>query len=157
MFVGLDLHLLTLYICNFEKKGKTVIWSTLPPILTKWTNFTSNLKSLNIKKTITYDIGNPTPGWRQTQKCGRDKQVNEIPTLLPSWQLDLQGQYTCTYRYIYKQLRIDCKFCSVHEEITSIRLYTPCNPRITYELKLFSGAMSPVLKDHFFFVTKVTS
>jgi hypothetical protein len=24
-------------------------------------------------------------------------------------------------------LRIDCNFCSVHEEITSIRLYTPCN------------------------------
>jgi len=26
-------------------------------------------------------------------------------------------------------LRIDRNFCSVHEEITSIRLYTPCNPR----------------------------
>jgi hypothetical protein len=25
-------------------------------------------------------------------------------------------------------LRIDRNFCSVHEEITSIRLYTPCNP-----------------------------
>ena len=25
-------------------------------------------------------------------------------------------------------LRIDCNFCSVHEEITSIRLYIPCNP-----------------------------
>ena len=25
-------------------------------------------------------------------------------------------------------LRIDRKFYSVHEEITSIRLYTPCNP-----------------------------
>ena len=28
-----------------------------------------------------------------------------------------------------KYLRIDRNFCSVHEEITSIRLYTPCNPR----------------------------
>jgi hypothetical protein len=27
-----------------------------------------------------------------------------------------------------KQLRIDRNFGSVHEEITSIRLYTPCNP-----------------------------
>ena len=26
-------------------------------------------------------------------------------------------------------LRIDRNFCSVHEEITSVRLYTPCNPR----------------------------
>jgi len=26
-------------------------------------------------------------------------------------------------------LRIDRNVCSVHEEITSIRLYTPCNPR----------------------------
>jgi hypothetical protein len=26
-------------------------------------------------------------------------------------------------------LRIDRNFCSVHEEITSIRLYTPYNPR----------------------------
>jgi hypothetical protein len=26
-------------------------------------------------------------------------------------------------------LRIDRNFCSVHEEITSIRLYTLCNPR----------------------------
>jgi hypothetical protein len=25
-------------------------------------------------------------------------------------------------------LRIDRNICSVHEEITSIRLYTPCNP-----------------------------
>jgi hypothetical protein len=28
-----------------------------------------------------------------------------------------------------KHLRIDRNFCSVHEKITSIRLYTPCNPR----------------------------
>jgi hypothetical protein len=27
-----------------------------------------------------------------------------------------------------KQLRIDRNFCSVHEEIISIRLYTLCNP-----------------------------
>jgi len=26
-------------------------------------------------------------------------------------------------------LRIDRNFCSVHEEITSIRLYRPCSPR----------------------------
>jgi len=31
--------------------------------------------------------------------------------------------------YFKTQLRIHRNFCSVHEEITSIRLYTPCNPR----------------------------
>ena len=28
-----------------------------------------------------------------------------------------------------KLLRIDHNFCSVHEEITSVRSYIPCNPR----------------------------
>jgi len=30
----------------------------------------SQLKSLNIKKTKTYDIGNPGPALEQAQKCG---------------------------------------------------------------------------------------
>ena len=30
--------------------------------------------------------------------------------------------------YLFIYLRIDRNFCLVHEEITSIRLYTPCNP-----------------------------
>jgi hypothetical protein len=41
---------------------------------------------------------------------------------------------------INRQLRIDRNFCSVDEEITSIRLYTPCNPRrvlCTTWLRLF--------------------
>jgi hypothetical protein len=35
--------------------------SSIPPILTKQT-ITSQLNSLNTKKTVTYDIGNPGPG-----------------------------------------------------------------------------------------------
>ena len=35
----------------------------------------------------------------------------------------------CGISFISFYLRIDRNFCSVHEEITSIRLYTPCNPR----------------------------
>jgi hypothetical protein len=32
--------------------------------------------------------------------------------------------------YLWKKyLRIDRNFCSVHDEITSLRLYTPGNPR----------------------------
>jgi hypothetical protein len=32
--------------------------------------------SLNIKKTMAYDIGNPDPGMGQTPRCGRVKQLN---------------------------------------------------------------------------------
>jgi len=33
------------------------------------------------KKTTTYDIGNPGPGLRQTQKCGGVMPVNGIATI----------------------------------------------------------------------------
>ena len=55
-------------------------WSTISPISTKQT-ITSPLKSLNIKKSMTYNIGNPGPGLGQAQKCGRGNPVNGIPTL----------------------------------------------------------------------------
>ena len=44
-------------------------WSTIPPISTKQTA-TSHLKSLNIKKTSTYDVGNLGLGLGQAHKCG---------------------------------------------------------------------------------------
>ena len=51
-------------------------WSTIPPISSKQT-ITSHLNLLNIKKTMTYDIGNP--GLGQTQQCGGGvKLVNGI-------------------------------------------------------------------------------
>ena len=34
----------------------------------------------NIKKS-TYDVGNPDPGFGQSQKCGETKPVNGIPIL----------------------------------------------------------------------------
>jgi len=37
--------------------------------------------SLNIEKTMTYDIRNPGPGMGQTQRCGRIKLVKDIPTM----------------------------------------------------------------------------
>ena len=43
-------------------------------------------------KTTTYDVGNPSPGLRQAQKCGWVKPINGIPTFPPR-QLDLQRQY----------------------------------------------------------------
>jgi hypothetical protein len=44
----------------------------------------NNSPSLNIKNTTTYDVGNSGPSLGQSQKCGRVKPVNRIPTL-PSW------------------------------------------------------------------------
>ena len=40
-----------------------------------------HLNSLNTKKTMTYDVGNPNPDLGQAQRCGRVKPVNGIPTL----------------------------------------------------------------------------
>ena len=42
----------------------------------------SPLHSLNKKKTMTYDIGNSGLVLGQEKKCGSDKSVNGIPTLL---------------------------------------------------------------------------
>jgi hypothetical protein len=40
---------------------------------------------LNIKKTTTYDVGNPGPCLGQTQKCGGVKPVNGLPTPADNW------------------------------------------------------------------------
>jgi len=40
-----------------------------------------NHLSLNKTKTMTYDVGNPGPGFGQAQKCDWVKPVNGIPTL----------------------------------------------------------------------------
>jgi len=48
----------------------------------KWT-ISSHLKLLNIENTTTYDVGNPSPGLGQPQKCGSAKLVYVIPTLPP--------------------------------------------------------------------------
>jgi hypothetical protein len=54
---------------NMKRKLK-LRWSTIPPILTKHTRFTSHLKSLNTKKgTTTFDVGNPGPVLRWAQTC----------------------------------------------------------------------------------------
>jgi hypothetical protein len=49
--------------------------------INKTNNHLSNLKLMNIKKTTTYDIGDPGPGLGQAHKCGRLKLINVIPTL----------------------------------------------------------------------------
>ena len=55
-------------------------WSTIPPISTKRTT-TSHPKSLNMKKNMTYDIGNPGPDLGEKPTCGEVNPVNGIPTL----------------------------------------------------------------------------
>jgi hypothetical protein len=50
----------------------------MPPISTKQTT-SSYLKSFNTKaKTMTYDVGNPSPGLEQALKCDRVQAVNGI-------------------------------------------------------------------------------
>jgi hypothetical protein len=41
----------------------------------------NHLNSLNIKKTMTYDVENQGPGLGQAQICGGVKPVNGMPTL----------------------------------------------------------------------------
>jgi hypothetical protein len=41
-------------------------------------------------------------------------------------------------------LKIDRNLCSVHEEITSIRLYTPCNPLRAVVIRWFSLNVAPL-------------
>ena len=50
------------------------VWSTIPQISTKQA-ITSHLKSLNMKKITTYDVGNQCVGLGQAQKCGRVKPL----------------------------------------------------------------------------------
>ena len=67
-----------LYKCIMKRKFK--LWcSTIPPNSTKWT-IASHLKSLNIKKTMAYDVGNPGPGWNRLKNVTEVKPVNEILT-----------------------------------------------------------------------------
>jgi hypothetical protein len=42
--------------------------------------FIYHLKSMQIKNTMTYDVGNPGPGLRQEQQCGGVKLVNVYDT-----------------------------------------------------------------------------
>jgi hypothetical protein len=49
------------------------------------TTITSNLKSLNIKKTTTYDVGNPDLGLGQAQKCGWGKPFKQTLQRSYSW------------------------------------------------------------------------
>jgi hypothetical protein len=52
--------------------------ASISPITTNY-HLSSQLNSMNTKKTTTYDVGNPGPGLGQAQKCGRVKPVNWIP------------------------------------------------------------------------------
>jgi hypothetical protein len=54
--------------------------STTQSISTKYTTI-SHLKSLNIKKTPAYGVGNPGLDWRRTLKCSGATPVNGIATL----------------------------------------------------------------------------
>jgi hypothetical protein len=49
-----------------------------------------------------YDFGNPGPGLGQAQRCGRDKTVNEIPTLIVCFiLLSISQQGLLVLKYIF--------------------------------------------------------
>lgn len=76
------IHVLKLIITNCACALDTVktIYSNvaIPPISTKQV-ITSQLSSLNLKKTMIYDDENPDRHLGQAQKCGRSKPVNGLP------------------------------------------------------------------------------
>jgi len=76
------------------------VTSTIPLISTKQT-ITSHLKSLNIKRSTAYDIGNPGPRLGQAQKCCGVKSVKGISTsihdaLTNTNKIKNQILHTCT-------------------------------------------------------------
>ena len=68
-----------LFYC--EKKVKTVMVNNSTNGNKTKKYLSSQLISLNTKKTTTHDVGDPGPGLGQTQNCGGVKVVNEIPIL----------------------------------------------------------------------------
>jgi hypothetical protein len=60
------------------------LWLTIPTISTKW-RITSHLNSLNIKKTMTYDVVNLSPGLGQAQKGGGSVYTPFSVCLLLFW------------------------------------------------------------------------
>ena len=58
------------------------------------TNNTSHLQPFNTKKTTTYGVGNPGPGLKQAQICGRVKPVNgNPPQMIGSLMFDSERGY----------------------------------------------------------------
>ena len=67
--------LMTYIVCRYK-----TLYQVSSVVMTH--NDTSHLiKTLNTKKTITYDVGNQGPGLGQAHICGKVKPVNGIPTL----------------------------------------------------------------------------
>jgi hypothetical protein len=56
--------------------------------------------------------------------------ISPVRTFISSTILSIVREITrMIFLYNFRvKLRIDRNFCSVHEEITSNRLFTPCNP-----------------------------
>jgi hypothetical protein len=79
-----------IHIIIYEKKFKQW-WLTIPQILTRRTKHLSP-QIFNIKKMMTYDVGNWDPG--QAQKCGR------LNWLIDNWFYTFNCIYLIKYLFI---------------------------------------------------------
>ena len=119
--------------CFEIMKRKFKQWcSTIPPISTKWTS-THHLNSLNLKKTTTYDIGNPGPRLGHAQKCGwvkpaywilvQDVYLFDYSVFWLWWRLCLKPAM-CTKLDIYFFSRVAKKSNSAYNMMNVVRAST---------------------------------
>jgi hypothetical protein len=59
-----------------KKKVSTVMVNNSTNINKTNNHLSLQINTVNIKKTMTYDVGNPGPGLKLAQKCGEVKLVN---------------------------------------------------------------------------------
>ena len=77
-----------IHVCTRKKIKQW--WSTIPATSPNRTK-TSHLKSLNTKRNMTYDVGNPDPDLEQAHNYGGVKPVNVIPTHPSIFKVFLKG------------------------------------------------------------------
>jgi hypothetical protein len=108
-------------------------WSTIPQISTKWTT-TSHLKSLNTKKTTTYDVGNP---WSQSNHDINVHSTNKLSNTdifvpVPNQSLDFQhhmsSSFLCSKIWLLEETRVP------GENQSTRRKPPTCLPQVTNKL-----------------------
>ena len=83
-----------------------------------------------MKKTDNVKMNGQTDKQWSTKHYKKTKvRTTRTPLKTSGYKPDIKSRMIYILIPECRYLRIDCNFCLTHEEITSIRLYTPCNPR----------------------------